>query len=239
MNKLHTFQNPEFGNIRTVMIDGEPWFVGKDVAEALGYTNPRDALSKHVDDEDKKTVAIRDGIRGNPNVTVINESGVYSLILSSKLPNAKKFKRWVTADILPSLRKTGAYITDGVKRQQVEARLNNSRARLASVWLKVGNNVPPEYRQICSSYASAILTGGEAVIPLPIANAAKLYTATEVGELLGISANRVGTIANRNGLKSQPYGEYVWDKAKYCEKQVQTFLYSEQGIERIRKELLS
>lgn len=109
-NSLRVFDNEEFGTIRTVMIDGEPWFVGKDVAEALGYTNPRDALSKHVDDEDKKTVAIRDGIRGNPNVTVINESGVYSLILSSKLPNAKKFKRWVTADILPTIRKHGAYI---------------------------------------------------------------------------------------------------------------------------------
>lgn len=108
-NSLRAFDNEEFGTIRTVMIDGEPWFVGKDVAEALGYTNPRDALSKHVDDEDKKTVAIRDGIRGNPNVTVINESGVYSLILSSKLPNAKKFKRWVTAEILPSVRQTGSY----------------------------------------------------------------------------------------------------------------------------------
>lgn len=238
MNKLSTFQNPEFGNIRTVVIDGEPWFVGKDVAQALGYSDTDQALRKHVDDEDKLTRQI-DGVGQRRTVTLINESGVYSLILSSKLPNAKKFKRWVTADILPSLRKTGAYITDGVKRQQVEARLNNSRARLASVWLKVGNNVPPEYRQICSSYASAILTGGEAVIPLPAARAAKLYTATEVGELLGISANRVGTIANRNGLKSQPYGEYVWDKAKHCEKQVQTFLYSEQGIERIRKELSS
>lgn len=108
-NSLRVFNNEEFGTIRTVMIDGEPWFVGKDVAEALGYTNPRDALSKHVDDEDKNTVAIRDGIRGNPNVTVINESGVYSLILSSKLPNAKKFKRWVTAEILPSVRQTGSY----------------------------------------------------------------------------------------------------------------------------------
>lgn len=108
-DSLRVFNNEEFGTIRTVMIDGEPWFVGKDVAEALGYTNPRDALSKHVDDEDKKTVAIRDGIRGNPNVTVINESGVYSLILSSKLPNAKKFKRWVTAEILPSVRQTGSY----------------------------------------------------------------------------------------------------------------------------------
>lgn len=108
-DSLRVFNNEEFGTIRTVMIGGEPWFVGKDVAEALGYTNPRDALSKHVDDEDKKTVAIRDGIRGNPNVTVINESGVYSLILSSKLPNAKKFKRWVTAEILPSVRQTGSY----------------------------------------------------------------------------------------------------------------------------------
>lgn len=108
-DSLRVFNNEEFGTIRTVMIDGEPWFVGKDVAEALGYTNPRDALSKHVDDEDKKTVAIRDGIRGNPNITVINESGVYSLILSSKLPNAKKFKRWVTAEILPSVRQTGSY----------------------------------------------------------------------------------------------------------------------------------
>ena len=238
MNKLSTFQNPEFGSVRTVTVDGEPWFVGKDVAQALGYANPSKALADHVDAEDKLNNETLSSL-GQRGGWLINESGVYSLILSSKLPNAKKFKRWVTADILPSLRKTGAYITDGVKRQQVEARLNNSRARLASVWLKMGNNVPPEYRQICSSYASAILTGGEAVIPLPAASAAKLYTATEVGELLGISANRVGTIANRNGLKSQPYGEYVWDKAKYCEKQVQTFLYSEQGIERIRKELLS
>jgi prophage antirepressor-like protein len=108
-NSLRAFNNEEFGTIRTVMIDGEPWFVGKDVAIALGYNNPRDALAKHVDAEDKKTVAIRDGIRGNPNVTIINESGVYSLILSSKLPNAKKFKRWVTAEILPSVRQTGSY----------------------------------------------------------------------------------------------------------------------------------
>lgn len=109
MNTLQVFENPEFGSIRTVEIGGEPWLVGKDVAVALGYTNPRDALRKHVDNEDRNTVAVHDGIKGNPNMTIINESGLYSLILSSKLPGAKKFKRWVTAEVLPSIRKTGGY----------------------------------------------------------------------------------------------------------------------------------
>lgn len=110
MNELRTFNNPEFGTIRTIEQNGEPWFVGKDVAEALGYTNPRDALAKHVDSEDRNTVAICDGTPGNPNTAIINESGLYSLILSSKLPTAKKFKRWVTSEVLPSIRKTGGYI---------------------------------------------------------------------------------------------------------------------------------
>lgn len=109
MNNIQIFSNTEFGKMRTLIIDGEPWFVGKDVAEALGYSNPRDALAKHVDDEDKNTVAFRDGTSGNPNVTIINESGLYSLILSSKLPSAKRFKRWITSEVLPTLRKNGTY----------------------------------------------------------------------------------------------------------------------------------
>lgn len=107
--ELQIFNNPEFGQVRTTVIDGEPWFVGADVATALGYTNPRKTLGDHVDDEDKNTVTIRDGIQGNPNKTVINESGLYSLVLSSKLPTAKKFKRWVTSEVLPTIRKTGGY----------------------------------------------------------------------------------------------------------------------------------
>lgn len=110
MNELKIFNNPDFGEVRTLSIDGEPWFVGKDVADILGYTNPRDALAKHVDDEDKNTVAICDGTPGNPNTTVINESGLYSLVLSSKLPTAKKFKRWVTSEVLPAIRKHGGYV---------------------------------------------------------------------------------------------------------------------------------
>ena len=108
MNEITVFNNDEFGSIRTVTIENEPWFVGKDVAEVLGYTNPSKALADHVDNEDKlnNETLLSLGQRGG---WLINESGLYSLILSSKLPNAKKFKRWVTSEVLPSIRKTGSY----------------------------------------------------------------------------------------------------------------------------------
>lgn len=109
-DKIQIFKNAEFGSVRTIEIDGEPWFIGKDVATALGYTNPRDALSKRVDAEDKG-VANCDTLGGEQQVAVINESGLYSLILSSKLPKAKEFKHWITAEVLPSIRKNGGYMT--------------------------------------------------------------------------------------------------------------------------------
>ena len=109
MNDLMIFNNPEFGEIRTVGLDGEPLLVGKDVALALGYTNPQKAIRDHVDDEDK-TVNETFSVNGTP-IVLINESGLYSLVLSSKLPGAKKFKRWVTSEVLPSIRKHGAYMT--------------------------------------------------------------------------------------------------------------------------------
>ena len=107
-NELEIFKNEEFGEIRTVTIDGEPWFVGKDIATALGYSNTRDALAKHVDDEDKG-VAKCDTPSGKQNMSIINESGLYALIFGSKLESAKKFKHWVTAEVLPAIRKTGIY----------------------------------------------------------------------------------------------------------------------------------
>ena len=110
MNEIQIFNNAEFGEIRMVEVNGEPFFVGKDVASILGYSNPRKALIDHVDDEDKKDgVTIRDSIGREQNPVVINESGLYSLILSSKLPTAKKFKHWVTAEVLPAIRKNGGY----------------------------------------------------------------------------------------------------------------------------------
>ena len=108
MNELTVFQNQEFGRLRTAEINDEVWFVGKDVARALGYSNPRDAISRHVDAEDKGVVK-HDTHGGNQPITVINESGLYSLVLSSKLPGAKRFKHWVTSEVLPSIRKHGGY----------------------------------------------------------------------------------------------------------------------------------
>lgn len=108
MNELQIFQNEEFGTIRTIEQDGAPWFVGKDVADALGYTNPQKAIRDHVDEEDK---GVNDSFTVNGTKAIlINESGLYSLVLSSKLSNAKKFKRWVTSEVLPSIRKNGGYL---------------------------------------------------------------------------------------------------------------------------------
>ena len=106
---IKIFENEEFGSVRTMEINGEPYFVGKDVAEILGYSKARNAIANHVDDDDKKVAPIQGDLGGIQEMTVINESGLYSLILSSKLPNAKRFKRWVTSEILPSIRKTGGY----------------------------------------------------------------------------------------------------------------------------------
>jgi len=107
-NAIQIYENKELGKVRTILIDGEPYFVGKDVAEILGYKNPRKAIGDHIDEEDKGVTKC-DTLGGEQELTVINESGLYSLILSSKLPAAKKFKRWVTSEVLPEIRKTGSY----------------------------------------------------------------------------------------------------------------------------------
>jgi len=110
MEELQIFNNEEFGNVRSLVIDNEPWFVGKDVAEALGYKNVRDSLARHIDSDDKRDgVVIHDSMGRAQKPIIINESGLYSLILSSKLESAKKFKHWVTSEVLPTLRKTGSY----------------------------------------------------------------------------------------------------------------------------------
>ena len=108
MNNLQIFNSPEFGQVRTIQQNGEPWFVGKDVAEILGYTNPSKALVDHVDDEDKLNNDSLSSL-GQRGGWLINESGLYSLILSSKMPKAKEFKRWVTSEVIPAIRKTGKY----------------------------------------------------------------------------------------------------------------------------------
>lgn len=131
MNNLQIFKSEEFGEIRTIEIDNEPWFVGKDIAAALGYAAERNAIASHVDDEDKLTHRISAPGQSR-DMTIINESGLYSLVLSSGLPNAKKFKRWITKEVIPSIRKNGGYIAN---------QENMSPAEIVANALIVANNI--------------------------------------------------------------------------------------------------
>lgn len=144
MNDLTTFTNPEFGQVRTVEIDGTPWLVGKDVAVALGYKNPGKAIIAHVDEEDKRLEMLpqeTDSQNGNASpaskTALINESGLYSLILSSKMPKAKAFKRWVTSEVLPAIRKNGAY--ESFQAQQHIEQLEATNTRLNAAIQAVGS----------------------------------------------------------------------------------------------------
>ena len=150
---LQVFENKTFGKVRVIERNNEPWFVGKDVAGILGYSDLNKAISMHVDEEDKKLNDKTSSSFGQRGATLINESGLYSLILSSKLPATKQFKRWVTSEILPTIRKTGSYsVNQDMKAKEVEARLNNSRARVASTFLKVAQMTDLlEYKHIYAS----------------------------------------------------------------------------------------
>lgn len=119
MLDLTVFTNEEFGEVRTMVIEGEPWFVGRDVADILGYRNGSRDINRHVDEEDKRKIMLFDGKQDKETI-IINESGLYSLILSSKMPNAKKFKRWVTKEVLPSIRKTGGYKVPTSPAEQIK-----------------------------------------------------------------------------------------------------------------------
>lgn len=234
MNELRIFDNQEFGQIRVIDQNGDPWFVGKDVAEALGYSNSRKALSDHVDEEDKG-VTKRDTLGGAQDMTIINESGLYSLILSSKLPSAKKFKRWVTSEVLPSIRKHGEYVTpqktEADKAKTAEAHLMNAKSRMAGMYLKIAREVKTlstEYKNILAAKAAETLAGVP-VLPLPKSKQ-KTYSAKEIGELFDISANKVGRIANMHGLKVSEYGEYYRSKSEYSNKEVDTWVYYDSVI---------
>lgn len=236
MNDLQIF-NYESNEVRTVMINGDPWFVLKDVCAVLGIVDHK-VVVRRLDKDEVCQIPLTDSLGRKQETTIINESGLYTVILRSDKPEAKPFRKWVTGTVLPTIRKTGAYRSNALpdpKASIAEAKLNNSRARLASVWLKLANiNPVPEYRQICASHASAVLAGHE-VIPLPEAKE-RTYSAEEVGAMLGgVSANKVGRIANQKGLKTPEYGLEVWDKSKHSSKQVSTWRYNARAVERFRE----
>lgn len=228
-NNIVAFKYEE-QQVRTIEKNGEPWFVGKDVAAILGYSDTADAVKKHVDPEDKG-VGEMPTPGGKQRIMLINESGLYSLILSSKLPTAKEFKRWVTSEVLPSIRKTGEYKITPAQQNRLDIMERNSRAREASLWLRISAQVKSDtYRQVCASYASTVLAGRE-VIPLP-QTTQHHYSATEIGEMFGISKQAIGNLANKYGMKTDEYGSWYHDKSPYSAKEVDVFKYNDHAVQR-------
>lgn len=196
MNEIiKTFNNPEFGEVRTLTIDGEPWFVGKDVAERLGYKNPQEAIRNHVDAEDKGVSEILTP-GGTQKLPVINESGLYSLILSSKLPTAKAFKRWITSEVIPSIRKHGTYTMKDRKPdpsvdKRATAMLLNAKTRVANqmknFWDAAG--IKPQYQALAMNN---FYDGLEVPRIAFNESATVLYDATTIATRLGIMAEKSG-----------------------------------------------
>lgn len=146
MSELKIFENMEFGLVRTVMINGEPWFVGKDIADALGFTNSREAIKTHVYSEDKG-VDVMDTLGGKQNLTIINESGLYALIFGSKLKSAHKFKHWVTSEVLPSIRKTGSYDSKDLSPELKAIIMHDQKIQEIDSKIKTVSNDLQEFKQ--------------------------------------------------------------------------------------------
>lgn len=230
-NELQVFNSSEFGNVRVVQVDGEPWFVAADVCRALEISNSRDAVARL--DADEKGVGSTDTLGGKQGMQIINEPGLYTLVLGSRKPEAKAFKRWVTHDVLPAIRKTGSYKTTKQSSDRDKAMLKNAQARSAKLWLEIAKNTGIQtYKDVCNAYAAKELAG-EDVLPLPKVQE-KTYSATDIGEMLGVSKSRIGALANKNNMKCDEYGSWFHDKSPYSGKEVEAFRYNSRAIEKFR-----
>lgn len=248
MNDLQVFENPDFGQVRTVTKDGEPWFVLKDVCTSFGETNYRRVSARL--DEDEKGVSQIDTPGGNQSMTIVNESGLYAALFAMQPEKArgvteeyvekrqqqlKSFKRWITHEVIPSIRKTGSYsIQEPETPAQLRAKamMINAKTRLFNAAMKavdrfqmspvaleaLGIPMIEEFTGVKTGYRPRIET---------------TYSATELGAEFGVSANKIGRIAKDNGLKTDQYGITVLDKSRSSDKLVPCFRYNSKGRERL------
>lgn len=231
MNELQVFNNPSFGQVRTINENGKVLFCGSDVAKALGYARPNDAISAHCRATVKRSTPISGKMQ---DINFIPEGDVYRLITHSKLPAAEKFESWVFDEVLPAIRKTGEYSTRTKTDKDLEIRESNARVRLSNQFLKLAkvDTLSTEYKNILVSKAAEALTG-YTVVPLPVSQQ-KMYTATELGKMFGVSAQKIGKLSNEYGLKTAEYGEWYRDKAQHSSKEIDTFRYNDIALERFR-----
>ncbi len=236
-NKLEIFASNEFGSLRTLECDGKVMFVASDVAKMLGYTNTSKAISDHCPHVTKRYIGVQTGLKAdgtpamqNVQVSIIPEGDVYRLITHSKLPTAERFESWVFDEVLPSIRKTGSYIVKPVASdKELDIRLKEINAKQAEIYLQIADTVQiPEYKQIMNSLAVEVMSG-EKYLPLPTVSE-KTYSATDIGNLLGVSANKIGRLAKQYSMKTTEYGKFFYDKAKHSSKEVETFRYYDKAI---------
>ena len=232
---LKIFSSDVFGNLRTWDNNGKIMFVASDVAKMLGYSKPANAIATHC------RYALKQGIphpqgKGTLEVNIIPEGDVYRLITHSKLPAAEKFESWVFDEVLPSIRKTGSYTAkplDESKTKRLAIMERNAKVREAALWAKLAEGSSGTYQQVCKAYAANTLAEKD-VVSLPKAEE-KTYTATEIGNMLNVSAHKIGRLANTHKLKTAEYGSWYHDKAKHSGKEVETFRYNAKAIDRFRQ----
>ncbi len=231
-NNLQIFENDNFGQLRTIDDDGKIMFFATDVAKMLGYAKPQDAVSRHCRYSVKRGVPHPQG-KGTLEVNIIPEGDLYRLITHSKLPAAEKFESWVFDEVLPTIRKTGSYKTPKQSSDRDKAMLKNAQARSAKLWLEIAKNTGIQtYKDVCNAYAAKELAG-EDVLPLPKVQE-KSYSATDIGEMLGVSKAKIGALANKNNMKCDEYGSWFHDKSPYSGKEVEAFRYNSKAIEKFR-----
>lgn len=234
MNELQTFTYNSL-QVRTIEKDGEPWFVLKDVCDILGLGTPA-RVAERLDDDEVSLTHLVDSLGRKQEMTVISESGLYNVILRSDKPEAKPFRKWVTSEVLPAIRKTGSYKAPKAEKpsKALEIKEMNAKVRLSNQFLKLSKveTLSTEYKNILAAKAAEVLTGTQ-IIPLPKAEQ-KMYSAGEIGKMFGLSGNKIGRIANEHGLKTPEYGEYYRSKSEYSSKEVDTFVYNDKAVEKFK-----
>ena len=238
MNKIMIF-NYEGNNVRMIEKNGQPWWVLKDVCAVLELSSPHKVLERL--DDDEKGRSLIPTLGGEQETTIINESGLYAVILRSDKPKAKLFRKWVTSEVLPSIRRTGSYTThndfqqDGFMQHELTVRELEARANVADVLYKLLDveTLSQTYKNIivCKTAEAAC---GTPILPLPKTDRLT-HSATEIGKMLGISGQKVGRLANLYGLKTDEYGAWYHDKAAHSSKEVDTFRYYDNAVDKIRK----
>ena len=237
-NVLQVF-NYKDQQVRTTEINGEIWFVARDVCDVLEIVDYHQAVE--VLDEDEKGIGYSIPTPGGKqNMIVICESGVYALVFKSRKPEAKAFSRWVRHEVLPSIRRTGSYsVSNTLSPEELELKrntLNLERAKLINSMIEAPSfPMTPETKTVFAHEVFKLAAGHDYLAMLPLSTE-RWYTATEIGNELGISANKVGRIAKSNGIKapageSNEYGRWIFSKSQYSSREVSSFIYSEAGLE--------